>query len=71
MSKLAVLSLFLVLIGCATSRPPLPPPSTSKPPTINTGSLGANISNIEKSLKAAATRIERIEILVDSLSTTP
>jgi hypothetical protein len=71
MSKFIVLFLFLVLAGCAASRPALPPPTASKPPTIATGSLGANISSIEKSLKAAATRIERIEILVDSLSTAP
>jgi hypothetical protein len=71
MNRLVVLFLAVFLVSCASTRPPLPPPGSSKPPTIDTGSLGANITNIEKSLKKAASRVDRIEILIDSLPETP
>lgn len=70
MYRLFILTVLSLLVGCSTPKSALPPPTLSvKPPTANANDLGINISSMEKSLQGAASRIERIQILVDSLPT--
>jgi len=70
MRNLFILIILSLIVGCSTPKAALPPPKLNiKPPTVSANELGANINNIEKSLRAAASSAERIQILVDSLST--
>ncbi len=67
MGRAFLLSIAIFLGGCALSaRTSTKPPINIKPPTGNTSSLGDNIKDLEKNLTQAASRAERIRILLES-----
>lgn len=64
MKILSLLLICFIISGCAHNSVP---PQKNPPPVVNLGSMHEHISGVDKAVKNAKSRADRIEILIDAI----
>jgi outer membrane murein-binding lipoprotein Lpp len=63
-----ILIFILLLAGCATSNTRIQPlAKIQKPVVTDTSAMDANITELEKAVNRASSRIDRIQLLIDAI----